>query len=34
MLAQEIVARFHTHKAAEDALAEFEARFQKGVLAG
>jgi tyrosyl-tRNA synthetase len=32
LLAQEIVARFHTQKAAEDALAEFEARFQKGVL--
>jgi tyrosyl-tRNA synthetase len=32
MLAQEIVARFHTLKAADDALAEFEARFQKGVL--
>ncbi|BCK88376.1 tyrosine--tRNA ligase [Sideroxyarcus emersonii] len=32
MLAQEIVARFHSQKAAEDALAEFEARFQKGVL--
>jgi tyrosyl-tRNA synthetase len=32
MLGQEIVARFHTQKAAEDALAEFEARFQKGVL--
>ncbi|MDD2701213.1 MAG: tyrosine--tRNA ligase [Sideroxydans sp.] len=32
MLAQEIVARFHTQKAAEEALAEFEARFQKGVL--
>jgi tyrosyl-tRNA synthetase len=32
MLAQEIVARFHTLKAAEEALAEFEARFQKGVL--
>jgi tyrosyl-tRNA synthetase len=32
MLAQEIVARFHTQKSAEDALAEFEARFQKGVL--
>ncbi len=31
-LAQEIVARFHTQKAAVDALAEFEARFQKGVL--
>ena len=32
MLGQEIVARFHTLKAAEEALAEFEARFQKGVL--
>jgi tyrosyl-tRNA synthetase len=32
LLAQEIVARFHTQKAAEDALVEFEARFQKGVL--
>ncbi|OIR18070.1 tyrosine--tRNA ligase [mine drainage metagenome] len=32
MLAQEIVARFHTLKAAEEALVEFEARFQKGVL--
>jgi tyrosyl-tRNA synthetase len=32
LLGQEIVARFHTQKAAEDALAEFEARFQKGVL--
>ncbi|OGS90404.1 MAG: tyrosine--tRNA ligase [Gallionellales bacterium GWA2_60_18] len=32
LLAQEIVARFHNQKAAEDALAEFEARFQKGVL--
>ncbi len=32
MLGQEIVARFHTLKAADDALAEFEARFQKGVL--
>lgn len=31
-LAQEIVARFHSQKAAVDALAEFEARFQKGVL--
>ena len=31
-LAQEIVARFHTQQAAVDALAEFEARFQKGVL--
>ncbi|GAB1233828.1 tyrosine--tRNA ligase [Ferrigenium sp. UT5] len=32
LLAQEIVARFHTRQAAEDALTEFEARFQKGVL--
>ena len=32
LLAQEIVTRFHSRKAAEDALAEFEARFQKGVL--
>ena len=32
MLAQEIVSRFHSQKGAEDALAEFEARFQKGVL--
>jgi tyrosyl-tRNA synthetase len=32
LLAQEIVARFHSQKAAEDALVEFEARFQKGVL--
>jgi len=32
MLAQEIVARFHSQQAAEDALSEFEARFQKGVL--
>ncbi|MBI5919705.1 MAG: tyrosine--tRNA ligase [Nitrosomonadales bacterium] len=32
LLAQEMVARFHTHQAAVDALAEFEARFQKGVL--
>jgi tyrosyl-tRNA synthetase len=32
MLAQEIVARFHSQKAADGALAEFEARFQKGVL--
>ncbi len=32
LLAQEIVARFHSQKAAVDALAEFEARFQKGVL--
>ena len=32
MLAQEIIARFHSHRAAEDALAEFEARFKQGVL--
>ncbi len=32
LMAQEIVARFHSKKAAIDALAEFEARFQKGVL--
>jgi tyrosyl-tRNA synthetase len=32
MLAQEIVARFHTRKDAEEALADFEARFQRGAL--
>jgi len=32
VLAQEIVARFHTRKSAEDALTEFEARFRQGVL--
>jgi tyrosyl-tRNA synthetase len=32
LLAQEIVARFHSRQAAEDALAEFEARFRQGVL--
>ena len=32
LLAQELVARFHTHVAAEEALAEFEARFRQGVL--
>ncbi len=32
MLAQEIVARFHSQKDAEDALADFEARFQRGAL--
>lgn len=32
LLAQELVARFHDRRAAEDALAEFEARFQRGVL--
>ncbi len=32
MLGQELVARFHTPRAAEEALAEFEARFRQGVL--
>jgi tyrosyl-tRNA synthetase len=32
LLAKEIVARFHDQRAADDALAEFEARFQRGVL--
>jgi tyrosyl-tRNA synthetase len=32
MLAQELVARFHTRSAADDALQEFEARFSRGVL--
>ena len=32
MLAQEIVARFHSQAAAEHALAEFEARFRDGAL--
>ncbi len=32
LLAQEIVARFHSAQDAESALAEFEARFQRGVL--
>jgi tyrosyl-tRNA synthetase len=32
MLAQEIVARFHSQADAEAALAEFEARFQRGAL--
>ncbi len=32
LLGQEIVARFHSPKDAEAALAEFEARFQRGVL--
>jgi tyrosyl-tRNA synthetase len=31
LLAQEIVARFHSARAAEQALAEFEARFRAGV---
>jgi len=32
LLAQEIVARFHSHGAAERALAEFEARFREGAM--
>lgn len=32
MLAQEIVERFHSRKAAEDALAAFEARFRDGAI--
>jgi len=32
MLAQEIVARFHSRQAAEQVLLEFEARFKQGVL--
>ncbi|MDD4947869.1 MAG: tyrosine--tRNA ligase, partial [Gallionella sp.] len=32
MLAQEIVTRFHSSRDAEAALAEFEARFRRGVL--
>ena len=32
LLAQELVARFHSQKAAEDALADFEARFQRGAM--
>ena len=32
LLAQELVERFHSRFAAEDALAEFEARFRQGVL--
>ncbi|GAB2180078.1 tyrosine--tRNA ligase [Denitratisoma sp. agr-D3] len=32
LLAQEIVARFHSQAAAEDALADFEARFQRGAI--
>ena len=32
MLAQEMVARFHSVKAAEEALAEFEARFRQGAI--
>lgn len=32
LLAQELVARFHGRQAAEEALAEFEARFRQGAL--
>lgn len=32
MLAQEIVARFHSQKDATEALADFEARFQRGAI--
>ncbi len=32
LLAQEMITRFHNQQAAVDALAEFEARFQKGML--
>jgi tyrosyl-tRNA synthetase len=32
LLAQEIVARFHSQKDADDALADFEARFQRGAM--
>ncbi len=32
LLAQEMVTRFHSRRAAEDALTEFEARFKQGVL--
>lgn len=32
MFAQEIVTRFHSRQAAESALADFEARFQKGAM--
>ncbi len=32
LLAQELVARFHDQRAAEEALAEFEARFRQGAL--
>lgn len=32
MLAQEIVARFHSTSAANDALTDFEARFQRGAI--
>jgi tyrosyl-tRNA synthetase len=32
LLAQELVGRFHSRSAADDALSEFEARFRQGVL--
>ncbi len=32
LLAQEIVARFHSQREADEALADFEARFQRGAL--
>ncbi len=32
LLGQELVARFHSQHAAEDALAEFEARFKRGAI--
>jgi tyrosyl-tRNA synthetase len=32
MLAQEMVARFHSQRDAEEALADFEARFQRGAM--
>lgn len=32
LLAQELVARFHGQRAADDALEEFRARFQRGIL--
>ncbi len=32
LLAQEMVSRFHSRKAAEDALVDFEARFKQGML--
>jgi len=32
MLGQELVTRFHSRGSAEEALAEFEARFRQGVL--
>jgi len=32
LLAQEIVARFHSQKDADEALADFEARFQRGAM--